>query len=319
MKKETLVSIIVPIFNAERYLDKCVRSILRQTYKNIELILVDDGSKDNSSNICKKYTALDERILFIQGENHGVSFSRNIGIENVSGEYVAFIDADDTINKKYIEKLLYNIKDADLSVCGYYEVNSENDIINSNLSGERADELKSSKEFLRDIFRLTYGYQGYVWNKLFKTQIIKDNGIKFDTKIYYNEDRLFVFEYLLKCQKVYYSDEPLYYYFMNNTGTMAARRNNVFDKKMISELEAFDRMLQLLKNKNSYIADEILINAMDSTLVLLKLSNEEKLKQYKYKYLVEILKNSNISKRKKLRFIGKSIEAQVFSGKNYLV
>lgn len=319
MKKETLVSIIVPIFNAERYLDKCVGSILRQTYKNIELILVDDGSKDNSGNICKKYTNLDERVLLIQGENHGVSFSRNVGIENVSGEYIAFIDADDSINEKYIERLLYNIEEADLSVCGYYEINSQNDIIDSNLSGERVDKVKSSQEFLRDIFTMTYGYQGYIWNKLFKADIIKDNCIRFDTEIYYNEDRLFVFEYLLKCQQIYYSDEPLYYYFMNNTGAMALTRNNVFNKKMISELEAFDRMLQLLKNKNSYIAAEILINAMDSTLMLLQLSNEKKIKRYKCKYLKQILKNSNISTRKKLRFIGKSIEAKVFSGKNYLV
>ena len=120
-----LISIIVPVYKAEKYLSECIDSIISQTYENFELILIDDGSPDNSGKICDEYAEKDKRIKVIHKENAGVSSARNIGLDNASGEYIAFIDSDDFVDKQYLEKLHCNLKhnDADISLCrlSYYK------------------------------------------------------------------------------------------------------------------------------------------------------------------------------------------------------
>ena len=124
MKKNNLISIIVPIYNVEKYLKKCIDSIINQTYKNLEIILVDDGSPDNCGKICDEYAKKDNRIKVIHKENGGVSSARNVGVENATGEYIGFVDSDDYIEKDMYEVLINNLKkeNADISIISNYEV-----------------------------------------------------------------------------------------------------------------------------------------------------------------------------------------------------
>ena len=126
------VSIVVPVYNAEKYLPKCIDSILNQTFKNFELILVNDGSKDNSLIICEDYKVSDRRIKVINKKNEGVSIARNIGINSAKGKYIMFIDSDDWIESNMVEKMYDAIQNSDIAICGSKTV-EKNKIIDSTL------------------------------------------------------------------------------------------------------------------------------------------------------------------------------------------
>ena len=121
-----LITIVVPVYNVEKYLRKCIDSILNQTYKNLEIILVDDGSPDNCGQICDEYAKKDNRIKVIHKENGGVSQARNVGIDNSNGEFIAFVDPDDYIEKEMLYKLKNNIENVDLSGCGSQKILGNN-------------------------------------------------------------------------------------------------------------------------------------------------------------------------------------------------
>lgn len=122
-----MISIIVPVYNVEKYLDRCVQSILIQSFKRFELILVNDGSTDNSFEICQKYRKKDSRVILISQENKGLSAARNTGLNNAHGDYICFIDSDDFIEKDYLKLLLNNLKsnNADISICEYFSSNEK--------------------------------------------------------------------------------------------------------------------------------------------------------------------------------------------------
>lgn len=130
MEKE-LISIIIPIYNTDKYINRCLQSVIAQTYKKIEIILIDDGSTDKSFEICKKYSNQDSRIRLIHQNNRGSSATRNRGIKEATGKMITFIDSDDWINEKYIETLYYNMiyNKAQLSVCGYQRVAEEKKVV----------------------------------------------------------------------------------------------------------------------------------------------------------------------------------------------
>ena len=122
--KEELISVIVPIYNVEQYLEKCIESIISQTYKNLQIILIDDGSNDKSGKICNKYAEKDKRVVVIHKENAGVSEARNTGLDNAKGEWITFVDADDWIEEEYCQRL-YNLvieTNSDVALCGYNRV-----------------------------------------------------------------------------------------------------------------------------------------------------------------------------------------------------
>lgn len=119
---DKMISVIIPIYNMEKYLDRCINSITEQSYKNIEILLINDGSTDNSLKICKKFQKEDERIKFFSMNHQGVSIARNLGIEKAKGKYIMFIDSDDWIEKDTIKTLYENIKNNDMSICSYHRV-----------------------------------------------------------------------------------------------------------------------------------------------------------------------------------------------------
>lgn len=206
-----LISIIVPIYNVENYLDKCIRSILEQTYSKIEIILVNDGSTDNSYLICEKYSKIDSRIVFIQKKNGGLSDARNVGIEKCNGKYIAFVDSDDYIEPEYIEKL-YNIlkeNDADISICSFNIVDLNGKKIHEEILKETNQICVSGKNILTNVLT-PYGYKYVVsWNKLYKSEIFFEN--KFDKgKLY--EDEFISFRIFYDIDKVALIKDTLYNY-----------------------------------------------------------------------------------------------------------
>ena len=269
----SLISIIIPAYNAEKTISECLLSVLNQSYSNLELIIIDDGSVDRTLEICSQFAEKDSRIIIVSGKQSGVSSARNKGLCLSHGEYICFIDADDYIPNNSILKRLEAIQGADMVFGSYIVVGSEADI-NANLS--IIPEYYSREEALKKLIVVEeLGYQGYIWNKFFRKKIIDDYGIRFAEDIAFNEDRLFCVEYILNCRRINICKDNIYFYRVNPNGAMASLTNiNVQDtEKYLSELVAFDRMLKLLKNNRScyYLA---LADAHMRTLQLKQFSHQ---------------------------------------------
>lgn len=219
MKENKLVSVIVPIYNVEPYLVKCIQSILCQTYKNIELILVDDGSPDNCGAICDYYAAIDERVIVIHKENDGVSNARNSGIEIAKGDYIYFIDADDYAEKEAIEVLvsIAENESADLVIAEINivdELDSERIVSNNNLY--ETNQCFNSYQAVDFFIQKDWG----PWNKLYARHV-HDN-VKFPShKIH--EDEAIMLELLHNCEKIIYTQKRLYNYLKRNGSTTSAQ------------------------------------------------------------------------------------------------
>ena len=206
--KETTVSIIVPVYNSESTIEKCVESILNQTYLNLEIILIDDGSKDDSLKVCKQYAQTDNRIVVLHHQNLGVSFTRNSGLDAATGEYVMFIDADDTVSPNWVEKYVEAIHSfgADLVIGGltikYQDGNNVNSI--PPILGILESEI------WKYICETESGVFGYVPNKLYKREIISD--IRFNENMTVQEDFAFALDVYANAKKIALIDETGYYY-----------------------------------------------------------------------------------------------------------
>lgn len=225
-----LITVVVPIYKVEKYLEKCIDSIIKQTYENLEIILVDDGSPDKCPQICDEYAKNDSRIRVIHKENGGVSSARNIGMENARGKWIAFIDADDWIEEKYFEKMLDRVKtnDADIVLCGYNRVMPNCNIkINSN----GGDEKVNAKEYLIKVLNPQTGY-GFVHMKIIKKQVIGDT--RFDTDLKVGEDALFNIEISKKINTAILVKEALYNYRNNSESVVKKFDKNYVDKYLKS-------------------------------------------------------------------------------------
>ena len=252
LKKGT-VSIIVPVYNVEKYLRQCLESIKNQTYTNLQIIMVNDGSSDNSGSICKEYADSDSRFIYIEQENKGVSGARNTGLNHADGEYLCFIDADDEFTEDAISEQVKNVGKCDMLITRFNKIDEDGNII-SNGSVKTAAEC-SSQETIGFVIRvLEYGYQGNICSKLFKTEIIKKNNIRFDEDIYYNEDRLFIIRYLLCSSSVVIKPIVSYLYRIRNISAMGAlmdiKKN--YNSKMLTEITAFERIIDILGKDRQY-------------------------------------------------------------------
>lgn len=201
-----LISVIIPIYNVERHLEKCLNSIVNQTYKNLEIILINDGSTDNSGVICEKYAENDSRVIYISRENKGVSASRNEGIELSHGDYFSFIDSDDYLELDAYEYLTNIIKEKNVDIVNYeHYVTFQN--------SEEAHQLSDKNYGLFDKYeaqkQLVYNV-AFAWNKLFSKKTI--SGLKFDETILRGEDSLFSRQAFDKADFVWFDSRPLYHY-----------------------------------------------------------------------------------------------------------
>ncbi len=188
------ISIVVPIYNAELYLEDTLESVYLQTYKNYELILINDGSTDNSEKICMKYLKKDSRAQYFFRNNSGVSETRNFGIEKSKGKYICFIDSDDILDKNYLSDFieLFNKADVELGCCQFRKFKGSSELLLNQQETNIYCQYKETDKY--DI--LFSDYSGYLWNKMFITKIIKENDILFDQSIGMMEDMLFIFQYL---------------------------------------------------------------------------------------------------------------------------
>lgn len=219
-----LVSIIIPVYNAEIFLEKCIKSVLAQTYTNFELILVYDKSSDLSGEICKEFAEKDNRIIFKQlSVKRGVSYARNQGLKLAKGKYVSFVDADDFIEPDFLSKLLTLLKVFNCEMSGCAIVKAKHNIQKAVKQKTPCITILNNIESLQNIFACKLFYFGSVWNKLFVREIIGD--LKFDENIFYGEDLLFVYNYIKKCEKCVHTNQKLYHYVKNPQGYVRSKFN----------------------------------------------------------------------------------------------
>ena len=234
------ISVIVPVYNTEKYIEKCLDSIISQDMKDIEVIVVNDGSTDNSEEIIKKYVEqYPDKVKLYTQVNGGLSSARNYGISKATGKYLCFVDSDDELLENSIQSRIATLSNAELIITDFYDYYEDSD----SLICEREinnTTLKSKQMIKELIFPRKFGYQGYLWNKLFLTQIIKKNRIFFDETIHYNEDRLFIYMYLKKCKHVQIINEKTYKYVHHINSKMWDAEHEVFDDKILTELDAFE-------------------------------------------------------------------------------
>lgn len=228
------ISIIVPVYNVKAYLNTCFESIVNQTYQNIEIIVIDDGSTDESPAICDEWAKRDNRIKVIHKQNAGVSAARNTGIEIATGDYIGFVDSDDYIEPEMFEKLLENIVDnkSQLAVCGLFK--DEAQIKADNCQCVASD---AALAMLFNIADHPY-FEGYVWNKLYDSKIIKVNTLCFDTSLKMSEDTLFNFKYLQYADKVSILNSSMYHYVYRALSVMN-NKDLDNDFKMIALIDYF--------------------------------------------------------------------------------
>ena len=234
-----MISVIVPVYKVEKYLEKCVNSIRSQSYSDLEIILVDDGSPDNCGKICDEMALNDQRIRVIHQKNQGLAAARNAGLAIAQGKYVAFVDSDDTIeNGTYL--LLYNMiehYDTDIAICECRKV-KESEVL------EQVEYSKYENRVLDNnkLWELVFGQlNNSSCNKLYKRSLIGD--LQFPPKVVHGEDLLFNIEYLAKCNIGVYNEAPVYNYFSrNNSITRSSFNENVF-----FEIVAKDKAKDLVK------------------------------------------------------------------------
>ena len=214
------VSIVVPIYYVEKYLNKCVKSIVDQTYIDLEIVLVDDGSTDSSPAICDEWEQRDSRIRVIHKKNEGQSKAKNIGIDYATGRYIMFADSDDWLSNSIVEKSVDRaIKDeSDLVIFGYYKVDEEGQIIEENRFGNKT---LSKEKMLKDLYKYVHGKAyGYEWNKLYRLSLIKESKIINDEKMNNREDYCFNLQLFPFLSTISYLDEPGYYYLQRNDSVL---------------------------------------------------------------------------------------------------
>ena len=199
-----LISVIVPVYNSEQTLNRCIDSILGQTYRNFELLLINDGSKDCSGEICDKYARKDSRVKVFHKENGGVSSARNVGLDNARGEWITFCDSDDTVTAEWLQNAASICSGKELVVQGFYPSNPEG----FNTSG------KFEKSDLPVVQGLSYLYKcsafGYVWNKMFLGRVISEQAIRFCSDLTFKEDEVFSLQYCVYISRIQFSDKQGY-------------------------------------------------------------------------------------------------------------
>lgn len=239
MRKET-VSIIIPVYNVELYLERCIKSVIQQSYKKLEIILVNDGSQDNSAQICDRYAKMDERIVVLHKKNGGLSDARNCGLSNAKGEYITFLDSDDYLNTEYINYLVQLLEknNAELSMCGYQKVYDTPKSKNKSVDKINTEEIISGETALE---RFCYHkIKHEAWAKLYKKELFSD--IKFPVgKLY--EDYGTIYKIFYKCKKIAIGNERLYYYYQRANSIM----NTAFSIRDMDRADLTDEFLNFIK------------------------------------------------------------------------
>lgn len=282
------LSIVIPCYNCEKTIEKCLKSI--KVCENIdkEILLIDDGSSDNTGKIIKRLNSEIDDLKYFRNSNHGVSFTRNFGIKKSLGKYIVFIDSDDYLERDFFDKMLDNIKDCDISICNYKYVYSNK--IDDNLIHLESDRM-SMMQF-RNVFWMFFNGEliNPPWNKIYNNTIINKYEIRFSEALDLGEDLLFNLEYLRYCNKISFINEPLYNYVIGTQTLSTKFRENYLD------IEWF-----LMNKVETFVSEETISKGNEILLI-----------EYRAKVLISFiqslfLENCNLSTKEKKKHIIKSI------------
>lgn len=271
--KKMKYSIIIPVYNVEGYLDKCLKSILNQTYSNYEVIIVNDGSPDNSDNIIKSYEKEDKRFKGYKKVNGGLSDARNYGLKYATGDYLIFIDADDYIENNYLEKVndvLERNKDIDVLKFKIKLVDEGENLIRME-NGLNKEGVTSFEELVKLEFLEP------AWSYVYKLSFWKENNFTY-LKGMIHEDFGLTPEILMKANKIYYLNSYLYNYVQRNGSIMSSNNKEKLHKKAYDMLYQYDRLIKINYNKDTKVYKSFLANALIS-----KTNTLDKEEQKKYK------------------------------------
>lgn len=244
-----LISVVIPVYNTYQYLDECITSVICQSYKNIEIILVNDGSTDNSGVLCKKYSEVDTRISVINKCNGGLSSARLAGFKKAIGKYIYFMDSDDYLEKELLKKLHTTMveKNTDIGICSFRRFGMKQDIYNIDVPKD----ILGHKEIGEYLIESCIGgitkkefpdLATYMWMRLFRRDKILENFF-YSEREYYTEDSLFNLEYLRNCNSASVVNEPLYNYRYNNESLTNQYRKNKWEmllKRQMFYVEYFN-------------------------------------------------------------------------------
>lgn len=264
------ISVVIPVYNVEKYLPKCIDSVLNQTLSDIEIILVNDGSEDLSGEICERYAELDSRIKYICQENQGVVMTRKNGMKYVTSEYVTFIDSDDWVSESFFEELYNNINGCDLLLADHYVEKGKTITINRNAVPKGLYNTSEKMKYIIDNLlcatdpeiQAIIAIPPYIWSKLYKSEIAKETFEEIDTNLFFYEDVDFISKYILKCKSVNNSDICGYYYLERSDScvkrihpTFLLNLNNLYSSliKAFKESEHSESLIKQLHHRITYI------------------------------------------------------------------
>ena len=309
-----MISIIVPVYNAEAYLNECLESIVGQSFQNLEIILIDDGSEDKSGEICDHYKELDSRIQVFHQKNAGVSNARNCGIEISRGEQICFIDSDDYVEVDYIELLYKYFSFGGMSACrmrnGGESLYTDQNII---MSPDEAQISCFSSQ----------GMGGCVWGKLYDAKVIKDYRIRFDEDIAICEDLLFVTKYLQHAtNKIVWNKSEVYFYRFNEQSAINGRyqTNHAFTGKETTEITALERCGEYLLQNNKELVEACLartVKAATNTLRTMAANGVEdmesitRLRRIIRGNIVKCIKTKHLSSSSKISIVLSAISPEL--------
>lgn len=267
------ISIILPVYNVQEYLEECLDSILNQSYKDYELIIVDDGSMDNSLEIIKRYSNKFKNFKFISQDNKGVSEARNIALKNAEGEYILFVDSDDFLEKEMLEKIISAALStkADIVISNYYLFYDENNYIKF-IKDMPKFHLYESFEVID--MMLNNIIQGQLWNKLFKNTLLKNNDFFFE-KGRYIQDIFPVFKVVNNASKITYIDDALYFYRQRESSTVHKK-----NKKLTEDY---------------YHAMESIINYIEENKIIVNKYSLRIFKAYVFSYFIYHYTNEDLN------------------------
>lgn len=281
-----LISVIVPIYKVEQYLDRCIKSILAQTFKDFELILVDDGSPDKCPEMCDEWVNKDNRIKVIHQENQGLSAARNTGIKNVKGNYMTFVDSDDWIAYDMLEILLELISkhDADISICNFVRTSIEEKAFSSD---DVIEQIYSKDEFMNIIMKINSNRTiHYAWAKLYKRELIDNEHYPVGML---NEDVEGMFKAVIRSKKIVETSKLGYYYFVNEKSITGQKFGNNF----LCLTEVWNRVLQISKQQAPEYDSKVEYNIkrMDFTILIDCILYGDKETDKIYKKELEVIRN----------------------------
>ncbi|MDA3077966.1 glycosyltransferase family 2 protein [Campylobacter sp. JMF_06 NA1] len=294
MNENQLISIVIPVYNVEKYLKECLDSVTNQTYKNLEIILIDDGSTDSSGKMCDEFIKKDNRIRVIHKQNGGLSSARNAGLDVMQGEYLAFVDSDDMIDETYIETLYdmikkYNTKISMVSFEKFTDTEYIQEIKQQNLNNKTIQAF-NIEEFFKNYLISKTNFHNFNWRCLYHKSIFKN--LRFPIGILF-EDVAIYFDVFSNQDTMYISNKKLYFYRQNRPGAITHSIN----KKYFAVLEVYKNFTDNIVKKYPNLKKEANLKMCISNLMLAKMVMKDKSNEFKYKldeYHKYIYENLNI-------------------------